>query len=984
MPFDRNCHRRFLCLEPPLLLLLAIVLAWQPVPSASAAGVGVRYSRRTGLPNFLAQGGPLSGPRTTLTAEGAAREFLRRERVFFGVADPERDLMVRAVHADHRRGRHVRLRQRHAGVEVFGGELVVHLDSSNRVLAVNGDYFPIPAKLDMRPAISPDDAVALATEALGEAYPRLGALEVEENRLVVVDTAWYGDPPSGVRLAYYVVLASEDLREAFLVDAQQDAVLDRWNLRLEGRDRKVYDGLGGTGLPGLLVRTEGGPPVSTPADADLAYDWAGDFYDYLLFGFGRDSLDGLGTSLLQTVNSAAPDCPNAFWNGLRVVFCPGTVTDDVVGHELGHGVTQYTSSLIYQNQPGQLNESFSDILGELVDLTNGGAQTAGTTTGQPGPPWTAHPSGPGTDSPNDAASSCDLVPPYEGGVRWLVGEDASAFGGAIRNMWDPTCFGDPDRANSPLQTCSSLDNGGVHSGSGIPNHAFAMLVDGQSFGGETVAGIGLLKAAAIWLRAFIFYLTPASDFADAYLAINQACADLIGTAVLDPTTGAPSPQVVSASDCQEVDRALRATEMDGDGACGAVANVLAQDEPPICGGAASIFFDDMESGSGGWTVSNTSPPTPYDWVLVPVPGLVSNHMSGTAWFAEDRDIGDCGMQDESAVHSLFSPPITVPSGAEQIQLRFDHYIAVEAGYDGGNLKVSVNGGPWTTVPASAFVFNPYNYNGLFTTFNTNPLAGQPGFSAAGGPDGQSQVDLSGFVSAGDTVRLRWDFGKDGCTGIQGWYVDNVEVYSCPCGNGSVEGNEECDGADDASCPGKCRADCTCPIVCLGNRPAAVLASREIKDRVRCNETILKGMPKCKNSNAQTCADPQLGQATALAYGENDHSGAKTGSGTADPSATSVLRNCQKIIGREVAKAFGQAIKLCSVGTSPESALDNFGRRIERNCAVTPVLDPGTGTVIPDVGAPCGPLAAGVPIVPTQLRDCLKATLAQWIDEVCLL
>ena len=45
--------------------------------------------------------------------------------------------------------------------------------------------------------------------------------------------------------------------------------------------------------------------------------------------------------------------------------------------------------------------------------------------------------------------------------------------------------------------------------------------------------------------------------------------------------------------------------------------------------------------------------------------------------------------------------------------------------------------------------------------------------------GTSQVDLSGFASGGDTIQLRFDFGKDGCTGITGWFVDDFEVYDCP-------------------------------------------------------------------------------------------------------------------------------------------------------------------------------------------------------------
>ena len=34
------------------------------------------------------------------------------------------------------------------------------------------------------------------------------------------------------------------------------------------------------------------------------------------------------------------------------------------------------------------------------------------------------------------------------------------------------------------------------------------------------------------------------------------------------------------------------------------------------------------------------------------------------------------------------------------------------------------------------------------------------------------------MKAGDQLRLRFDMGRDGCGGLDGWYVDNVTVTSC--------------------------------------------------------------------------------------------------------------------------------------------------------------------------------------------------------------
>ena len=88
---------------------------------------------------------------------------------------------------------------------------------------------------------------------------------------------------------------------------------------------------------------------------------------YKLFSqtFGRDSFDGHGATM-DAIFDRGYSCPNASWNGIFISFCPGTTADDVTGHEWGHAYTEYTHGLIYQWQPGALNEAYSDIWGELL------------------------------------------------------------------------------------------------------------------------------------------------------------------------------------------------------------------------------------------------------------------------------------------------------------------------------------------------------------------------------------------------------------------------------------------------------------------------------------------------------------------------------------------------------------------------------------------------------------------------------------------
>ena len=136
--------------------------------------------------------------------------------------------------------------------------------------------------------------------------------------------------------------------------------------------RTVYDAKRRTRLPGTRVRSEGAPPSQDVA-VNEAYDGSGATYDLYFEVFGRNSIDGNGMRLDSTVHYSR-NYDNAFWNGSQMVYGDGdgeifqrfTKSIDVIGHELTHGVTQFTANLEYQDQPGALNESISDVFGSLV------------------------------------------------------------------------------------------------------------------------------------------------------------------------------------------------------------------------------------------------------------------------------------------------------------------------------------------------------------------------------------------------------------------------------------------------------------------------------------------------------------------------------------------------------------------------------------------------------------------------------------------
>lgn len=379
-------------------------------------------------------------------------------------------------------------------------------------------------------------------------------------------------------------------------------------------------------------------------------------------------------------------------------------------------------------------------------------------------------------------------------VRWLIGEDSSAFGGAIRDMYNPVCYGNPGKVSDVQYSCgpntAAGDNGGVHTNSGVANHAYALTVDGGTYNGQTITGIGLTKAAHIYYRAQSVYQGPASAFPDHADALAQSCLDLKGFNLASLTTGTPSGEVITDTDCAQLAKVSTAVELRLPATQCNFAPILAKSPPALCssGTQSTIASDGFDGGRKGglkWQVSHigSNPEfTARDWGVV---NGLPNGRSGYAIFAGDPNIGTCTAGgNETGLQRLESPEITIPASTTNLRMAFDHWVATEAGWDGGNLKISVNGGAFQVVRAADFVYNPYNTT-LFTAAqgNENPLAGQPGFSgtdagSVSGSWGRSIVNLAPYAVSGDRIKLRFEMGNDGCGGVKGWYVDDVTVYRC--------------------------------------------------------------------------------------------------------------------------------------------------------------------------------------------------------------
>jgi cysteine-rich repeat protein len=251
----------------------------------------------------------------------------------------------------------------------------------------------------------------------------------------------------------------------------------------------------------------------------------------------------------------------------------------------------------------------------------------------------------------------------------------------------------------------------------------------------------------------------------------------------------------------------------------AVSLVEAQERCEDLGSLQSISYTDWESGLSGWVadsrlIANPSTFDTADWAVF---GNLPDERGGMAAFVQNIDSGNCDTDDdETGVLMLDSPLIVLPGDIVTPRISINHWYWTELVWDGGNFKLSVNGGPFTLIPASAIERASYDgallpsFNEFGEIYNTNPLAGEEAFTGASGSDVnggwiQSWINLGGLAAAGDTIQLRLDFGVDCDKGEIGWYVDEVEVYACTgesplpgCGDRRLDTGEECDDGNGLS------------------------------------------------------------------------------------------------------------------------------------------------------------------------------------------
>ena len=425
----------------------------------------------------------------------------------------------------------VKFRQQVKGIPVYGSLISVELGDNNEMVSLNSNI----AKPDVASyvaRISPQEALKkVAGEAgygrqLPDSTPKLNlyldargkwhlAYMIEDVRSLQ-KTRTAGDTP----LVYdYVIdaLSGSTVAElprtptaretandeqgnpqTFTIDmdggrkVMRDPTLNIETFDFRFADPQVQAGR----LPGNLVAAPFSPAaVSAHVNASRVATFLRDVLK-------RNNIDNQGGRMISSVNCLLKrdERPpgsniwlNAFWDGQAVQMIYGqakfngrlqslSASLSVVAHELFHGVTGATSRLVYQDESGALNESYSDIFGIIVANFN-----------------------------EPDISNWDF----------LIGDGLSTGLEALRDMRDPTRFNQPKLMSDFVDT--SADHGGVHTNSGIHNFAAFNVITAQS------NGAFLFKAeelAAMFYIALTQQLSSQSTFAASHRAVALAARSL--------------------------------------------------------------------------------------------------------------------------------------------------------------------------------------------------------------------------------------------------------------------------------------------------------------------------------------------------------------------------------------------------------------------------------------------------------------------------
>lgn len=503
--------------------------------------------------------------------------------------DENNTLSLGSEQTDQLNFKHQLYNQKYNNILVFGGQTISHYNNS-KLTSTSGDIIT-NINLDTTPQISEAQAITKALEIWQAEYnitdydnaetqlyifnKKVFGNGKEDKNYLVYQIELYKDRPAYHKY-YYIDAHTGEL--VYQIDGIQDAVHRHvWDC---SAGYGYYDGYGTCYMSAhdsnynyYVGRHEGDlatgsnpyPWTTQKTETDNLYTLFGQMHAYYETKFARNGANNLGgigdgsgiypsesTTGLTYIDwyYASPDsewqiCPNAFFNGTNSIhFCEGEISADLIGHEYGHALNYFSvldgtgaaSGLAYSGESGALNEANSDIFGEALETYANGV-------------------------------ACD----------WQHGTGTP--GGISRSMSDPSSLTYdlgagpvpyPESFNDTNYYCGTSDNSGVHINSSVVNHAAYLMSQGGTEKNCSITGIGQEKTEQIFYRTETVYYTTTTTFNQAYTAIIQACADLYGGA--------------ESTDCMNVMKALKVTEMDGTGKC--AGGIAATDLSAVCSDAA--------------------------------------------------------------------------------------------------------------------------------------------------------------------------------------------------------------------------------------------------------------------------------------------------------------------------------------------------------------------------------------------------------------
>ncbi|MEV6705504.1 M4 family metallopeptidase [Micromonospora wenchangensis] len=418
---------------------------------------------------------------------------------------------------------HTRYTRTYQGLRVYGGDFVIHT-APNGTLAGTSVGLAAPLTLGTTAKISPAAAAATARKAFSGKITEVGTPELfvdatsGKGRLAweTVLSGWKADQQTPSKLHVITdavtgrVIGAHDEIES-VVGSGQGIYTGSVSIdtTLSGSTYQMIDPSHGNGR--TCDMNNGTTTCTTFTDADNvwgdgtnanrqsagvdAHFGAAKTFDYFKNVHGRNGIFGNGAGVPSRVHYGR-NYINAFWDGAQMTYGDGAsnsrplVSLDVAGHEMSHGVTEAVSGLVYSGESGGLNESTSDIFGNMVEF------------------YAAAPSDPGD---------------------YQVGEKININGNGtpLRYMYNPSLDGSSDSCWT-----TSTKNKDVHYSSGVGNHFFFNLAEGTgatSYGtspvcgsAPAVTGIGREKAEKIWFRALDVYFTSNTSYVNTSTPSNTA------------------------------------------------------------------------------------------------------------------------------------------------------------------------------------------------------------------------------------------------------------------------------------------------------------------------------------------------------------------------------------------------------------------------------------------------------------------------------